>query len=128
MMNAIPIHAKIVNASHQDATFLQDVVALFTDPKNAEMLESVRSGAFAIVYSPKTGQAHYLPVENGNAPALPAEMINFIARFDHAQWKQLATTTNIRELLEQDIAIAEARATAVLGFLPGAQELEVANG
>lgn len=128
MMNATPLHVKITNATEQDVVFLKDVLALFTDPQNAEVLDGLRSGAFAIVYSPKTGQAHVLPVEKDGPPALPAEMINFIARFGHAEWETLTATTNIRELLRQNIAIAEARATAALGYLPGEKELEVANG
>jgi hypothetical protein len=55
-------------------------------------------------------------------------MINFIARFDHAQWKHLASTTNIKELLREDIAVAEARAMEALGNLPALKEHEVANG
>ena len=42
------IHAQIVNATPNDAKFLKGVVALFTDPSNAEVLDSVLSGAMAV--------------------------------------------------------------------------------
>lgn len=129
MLNATPIHAQIVNASPQDAVFLKGVVALFTDPQNDEVLQALRTGQFAIVYEPKSGKAYLLPVElEAAAKSLPADMINFVARFDHAEWKLLASTTNIRELLRQDVVVAEARAAAVLGKLPALKEHEVANG
>lgn len=135
MLNATPIHAQIVNASPQDAVFLKGVVALFTDPQNDEVLKALRTGGFAIVYEPKSGKAYLLPVEHEDAETLPgfgkssADLINFIARFDHAQWQQLRSTTNILDEIKLgQVVMAEQHAMVALGKLPALKKHKVANG
>ena len=121
------LHAQVINATESDVVFLKDVVALFTDPAQRDCLDALRAGKFALVYSPATGQAYLLPVTHSDTPPLPAGMLNFIARFDHAEWKTLASTTNIRELVRLDLAVAEARARAALGYLPGEKQMEIGH-
>jgi hypothetical protein len=54
--------AQLTNCQEKDATFLKDLVAIFSDPANRELLEHLRAGEVALQMHPETGALHMLPV------------------------------------------------------------------
>jgi len=63
MTNASPetvLH--VANMPAKDALFMRPIVALFTDPQNAEKLQDLQAGLVAIRYG-DDGSAHILAAE-----------------------------------------------------------------
>lgn len=63
---AATTHWKLENISAGDSKFIGDFLALFSDPRNAELLEQVRRGEASIFYAKSTGCAIVMPVFKDN--------------------------------------------------------------
>lgn len=130
MLNVHQLQISLGNINRGDETFLRDLVAIFTDPVNAELLSALRSGSVALVYSPKDGHAHYLPVTHETDKPMSSDLMNFVARFDEVEWETLVCSAGkmILQTAREDIAMAEAHARNILGYLPEKRTMEIANG
>lgn len=118
MLHAEPIKVCLANLSAADRVFIHSLLALFSDPAQAEFLARVRAGGLDLHYHP--GGALHL-IEVIESPETSAgNLLQFLSRFDETEWRILRTHAGglLLRQARTNLSLAEQRARDILGFLP----------
>lgn len=122
----------LANCGPKDIEFLKQLVQIFADPANAQLLEHVRAGDVVLHMHPENGNLCMLPITDCDRQPLPFDVVRFVGRFSDIEWENIVADKGrdtILALARQNVSIAEAAAREVLGYLPSPiQQLQLANG
>lgn len=123
------VSLNVGNCTPQSADFLRNLVGLFTDPTNAELLRMLHAGEIALHMNPGTGGLFVTDIGE-DRQSEPMDVVAFIGRFNDTEWETLVCLhADILVTARQSVPQAEKQARELLGYLPIPTQLfEPANG
>lgn len=112
------IKFEIANVPEADKNFLLGILAIFTDPQAAKLLQLLRTGKVVLQYNPQDGLVNW----QDNSPVSAAtvtEIIHFVARFTDDEFEQLHRNTTFRDAFKRrDLDSCDVIVEETLGYKP----------